>query len=109
MDSQENFQGFYRVENCFALHLSVCIPFYIRTGEECFNLKVSQNKWTFWEWFVDGQECVTCQIVQPGPLERLVGVGSWFTTLVALCLRLLCEKKIFWNYVFFGKEKMVAQ
>ena len=30
MDSQENFQGFYRVENCFALHLSVFIPFYIR-------------------------------------------------------------------------------
>ena len=66
---------------------------FIFAGEECFNLKVSQNKWTFWEWFVDAQECVTCQIVQRGPLERLVGVGSWFTTLVAYCLRLLCEKK----------------
>ena len=66
---------------------------FIFAGEECFILKVSQNKWTFWEWFVDGQECVTCQIVQRGPLERFIGVGSWFTTLVAYCLRLLCGEK----------------
>ena len=69
---------FPMILSCRKLFFSPCFKFSSRlywNGKNFFILKVSQNKWTFWGWFIDGLECVTCQMAHLKLCELLFDLG----------------------------------